>query len=90
MTRRRNSNRRYQDQYKDEPEQESQGFTFRQACIYLWEVILLKILPSKYLGHACLYKGRWRKIEGETVEYFFLSDFPKLTFSKSGNKLPIR
>lgn len=64
--------------------------TFRQACRQLWKVIKFKTLPSKYLNKKVRYKGKWYKIEGETADFFFIREFPKQSFPKEENKLPIR
>jgi len=88
MTRRRNTTRHAYQPYKDEPEQEF--VTFLMMWRRLVSVLKMRILPSKYLGRSVFYKGKSRTIGGETLDNFYLNDFPKLTFSKSGNKLPIR
>jgi hypothetical protein len=67
-----------------------QPLTFRQAWSRLIKVIKFRVLPSEYLNKKVLYKGKYRKIEGETVDFFFIAEFPKQAFPKVGNRLKIK
>jgi len=64
--------------------------TFRQAWCLLIKRLKHYYLPSDYLGRKCFINGRSYKIAGETVDCFFIAEFPKRAFPKVGNKYKIK
>jgi len=64
--------------------------TFGKALKWLWATILFRLKPSDYLNKKVLYRGKYYRIKGETLDYFFIAEFPKQAFPKVGNKFKIR
>lgn len=74
---------------RPEPAIIEKPITFSMAWARLMKTIKFRILPSEYLGRKCYIKGRSYKIEGETVDNFFIAAFPNKVFPKVGNKYKI-
>lgn len=93
MTRRRQTYRKKSGNYSHsnaEPATTETPLTFGMAWQRLIKGLKHTFLPSKYLGRKCFIKGKSYKITGETVDNFFINEFPKRAFSKVGNQYKIK
>ena len=90
MSRQRKKNIHQQPESQKQKNVKVKDMPFGILLKRLFNTIIWRIKPKKYLHKKCNYRGKYRKIIGETFDFFILEGFPKDLFPKVGNKFKIK